>query len=126
MWLLEAVGSQLYLNQMQTALRVHSLAIEYSIGLWFWSALIALLIGLTMAFLYVPMRKYYGPGPRTAMLTAIAVWIGGYLPYLIGYHMIGLYTQRLLLQWGVVGLAEMMLGSIVSARIYREAPPTAP
>lgn len=123
MWLLEGLASQIYLNEMQSALRVHNLALEYSLGLWFWSVMIALLIGLTMAFMYAAMRVRLGPGPRTAVLAAFSLWLGGYVPYLIGYHMIGIYSQRLLLQWGVVGLGEMMLGSVVGAWIYREAKP---
>lgn len=120
MWLLEGLASQLYLSNMQSALRVHNLALRYSASLWFWSIAIVLLVGLTMAFMYVAMCSRFGRGPRTALLAALTLWLGGYVPYLIGYQIIGLYSPRLLVQWGVVGLAEMMLGSLVSARIYRD------
>ena len=126
MWLLEALASQLYENQMLTALRTHELALDIMGSAWFWSVVIALLIGLTMSFMYVAMRNRFGPGPRTATLAASVLWLGGYVPALIGYDMIGLYGRRLLLQWGIVGWFEMVIGGIGGAWIYREAKPAAP
>ncbi len=126
MWLLESLVSQLYLTEMQTALRSHNLALNITASGWFWSVMIALLIGLTMAFMYVAARSRFGPGPKTAALVAFVLWLGGYVPSLIGYDMIGIYSRRLLALWGVVGLGEMILGCIVGAWIYREATPAVP
>jgi hypothetical protein len=123
MWLLETLASQMYANAMLSALRAHELALDVMGSAWFWSVVIALLIGLTMSFMYVAMRTRFGPGPRTAALVASVLWLGGYVPALIGYEMIGLYPRRLLLQWGIVGWAEMVAGCILGAWIYREAPP---
>lgn len=125
MWLLESLASQMYQNDMLTALRSHELALDVMGSAWFWSVVIALLIGLTMSFMYVAMRSRFGPGPRTATLVASVLWLGGYVPALIGYDMIGLYPRRLLMQWGIVGWGEMVVGCIVSAWIYREATPAA-
>jgi hypothetical protein len=125
MWLLETLASQMYANAMLSALRAHELALDVMGSAWFWSVVIALLIGLTMSFMYVAMRTRFGPGPRTAALVASVLWLGGYVPALIGYEMIGLYPRRLLLQWGIVGWGEMVVGCIVGAWIYREATPAA-
>ncbi|HEV8363163.1 MAG TPA: hypothetical protein VGQ52_06575 [Gemmatimonadaceae bacterium] len=126
MWLLEGLVSQMYLGQMQTALRSHNLALNVTVSAWFWSVMIALLIGLTMEFMYVAARDRFGRGPKTAARVAVVLWLGGYVPSLIGYDMIELYPRRLLLLWGIVGLGEMIAGSVVGAWIYREAQPTAP
>ncbi len=126
MWLLESLVSQLYLNEMHTALQSHNLALDVTVSAWFWSVLIALLIGLTMSFMYVAARTRFGSGPKTAALVALTLWLGGYVPSLIGYDMIGIYSRRLLTMWGVVGLGEMILGCIVGAWIYREATPAVP
>jgi len=123
MWLLEGLVSQMYLGQMQTALRGHNLAMNVTVSAWFWSVMIALLIGLTMEFMYVAARDRFGRGPTTAARVAFVLWLGGYVPSLIGYDMIELYPRRLLLLWGIVGLGEMIAGSVVGAWIYREAPP---
>ncbi len=47
-------------------------------------------------------------------------WIGGYLLSLAGYHMLGLFPVRMLVLWGTVGLAEMILAALVGGWIYRE------
>lgn len=125
MWLLESLASQLYAHDMLTALRAHELALDVMGSAWFWSVVIALLIGLTMAFMYAAMRSRFGPGPKTATLVASVLWLGGYVPALIGYDMIGLYPRRLVMQWAIVGWGEMVVGCIVGAWIYREAAPAA-
>ena len=123
LWLLESVVSQRYLNSMQTALRAHGLFIEPSARLWFLSILIALLVGLTMVFVYAAVRPRFGPGPRTATIVAVVLWLGGYVPALIGFDMIDLFPRTLLYVWGLVGLLEMILANFVGAWVYREAPP---
>jgi hypothetical protein len=126
MWLLEGLVSQMYLGQMHTALRSHNLALNVTVSAWFWSVMIVLVIGLTMEFMYVAARDRFGRGPTTAARVAFLLWLGGYVPSLIGYDVIELYPRRLLLLWGIVGLGEMIAGSVVGAWIYREAAPAAP
>jgi len=52
LWLLESAASGLYLNRMQSVLRTRDLIIEPSLMLTIMSVVIALLIGLTLMFLY--------------------------------------------------------------------------
>lgn len=42
-------------------------------------------------FLYAAARPRFGAGPKTAVIVAVAMWAGGYLLSLVGYHMLGLY-----------------------------------
>lgn len=121
-WVLESAISQWYLNPMMNALIAHQLTIQPSARLWVWSILISVLVGLTMVFFYGAVRPRFGPGPTTATLVALAFWLGGYVPALVGYEMIGLYPRRLLYVWGLVGLAEMIVANVVGAWIYRETP----
>ncbi|MEW5914802.1 MAG: hypothetical protein AB1762_00285 [Gemmatimonadota bacterium] len=123
LWLLESAASFLYLDKMQWALRAHDLVIEPSRWLAVASVLIALLTGLTMMFIYAAVRPRLGPGPRTATLVACVLWLGGYVPSLLSYDMIRIYPREILLQWGLVGLLEMIIASTVAAWLYREPSP---
>jgi len=51
---------------------------------------------------------------------AVVLWLGGYVPSLIGYDMIKLFPRTMLYQWGLVGLLEMIIAAVVGAWIYRE------
>jgi hypothetical protein len=125
LWLLESAASAMYLNKMQSALLQHQIELEPSLWLAVMSVTIALLTGLTMVFLYAAVRPRFGPGARTATIVAITLWLGGYVPSLISYEMIGLYPRTLLYQWGLVGLLEMIGAAIVGAWIYSDAGPAA-
>jgi len=70
-------------------------------------------------------RARLGPGPRTAVTVALALFVGGYLLWLLGYRMMGLFPDRLLLSWGVIGLVEMVLAALLGGYLYREKAPVA-
>lgn len=121
LWLLEAAASMIYLDDMRIALQAHSLGLQMKSSTWLASLAGFLLFGLTLVFMYVAMRPRFGPGPKTATIAAVTLWLGGYVTSLIGYDQIALYPRSLLYLWGVVGLLQLIIGSIVGAWIYREA-----
>ena len=119
-WLLEGMGALLYMDDVEAALQAHSLSMGMSLGIMLTAIAISLLIGLTMVFFYAAARPRFGPGPKTAVIVAVVLWFGGYLINLIGYGMVGLYPTGMLLIWGVQGLVEMIVASLVGGWIYRE------
>lgn len=119
-WLFEGVASVLYMEEMTAALEAHGLSMEVSPALLALSVLLSLISGLLLVFFYAAVRPRFGPGPGTAILVAAALWLGGYFLSLVGYSMIGLYPGSTLVTWGVIGLVEMVLASILGAWIYRE------
>lgn len=119
-WLLEGVGALLYMDDWEAALQAHNLAMEMSVGTWLLTVVVSLLVGLTLVFFYAAARPRFGPGPKTAIIVAVALWFGGLLVSLIGYHMIGLYPMGMLTIWGVQGLVELTVASLVGGWIYRE------
>jgi hypothetical protein len=121
-WLIEGAASVLYMDQMQASLEAHNLAIEMSAGLMVLSIVLSLIAGLVLVFFYAASRPRFGPGPATAAIVATALWAGGYLLSLIGYQMLGLYPTGMLVQWGVVGLVEMIIATMIGGWIYREEP----
>jgi len=121
LWLLESGASFLYLGKMQNALLERDIVLEPSVALTVKSVVIALLTGLTMLFFYAAARPRFGPGPKTVLLVTIVLWLGSYVPALIGYDMIGIYPRTLLYQWGLVGLGEMIIACNLGAWLYRES-----
>jgi len=119
-WLLEGVASVLYMDDMQAALQRLGLSFEMNATMWVLSVVISLLLGLALVFFYAAARPRFGPGPRTAAIVAVALWLGGSLLSVIGYYMLGIYPARMLVMWGVMSLVEMIVAGFVGAWIYRE------
>jgi hypothetical protein len=75
----------------------------------------------TLVFFYAAARPRFGPGPGTAIIVAVGLWLGGPLVSLMTFHGAGLYATRSLLLWGAVSLVEMILAALAGASVYREA-----
>lgn len=123
-WLFEGAASMLYMGQMEAALAAHDLSMEMSAGVFLVTIIVSLIVGLTMVFFYAAARPRFGPGPRTAVIVAVALWLGSYVVSLLGYGMLGLFPGGLLVMWAVVGLIELILASLLGGWIYREAQTT--
>lgn len=119
-WLIEGAASVFYMDDMQAALEAHALSMEMTGATWMLTILVSLIVGLVLIFLYAAMRPRFGPGPRTAILAAVALWCGGTLVSLIGYAMLGMYPTGMLAVWGVIGLVELVIAGVIGGWIYRE------
>jgi len=120
MWVSEGAASMLYAEEMQTVMESLGLSMEMSAGAWVMTVLMSLLTGLVLVFFYAAARPRFGPGPKTATIVAIALFLGGMLVSLMGHAMMGLFPTRLVLIWGSIGLVEMILVSLAGAWVYRE------
>lgn len=120
-WVIEGAASTLYMGDMQAVLEAHGLSMRMDASMWLISIFVSLVVGLNLVFFYAVARPRLGPGPRTAITVAVALWVGGYLLSLLGYQMLGLFPGRMLVLWGAVGLVEMVLAALVGGWIYREA-----
>jgi len=118
---LEGVSSVFYLDRMMASLADHGLGMEMSGSATGLTVLESLISGLVLIFFYAAVRPRFGPGPRTAILVAVALWLGGYLLSLVGYQMVGIYPASLLVMWGAVGLVEMIIAALVGGWVYKEA-----
>jgi hypothetical protein len=78
------------------------------------------LLGILIVWSYAAVRPRLGPGPRTAVIVAALawfmtlVWSGG------AQVAMGIMPLHLTLLGLVWGLGEMVIASLVGARIYRE------
>jgi len=120
-WLCEGAASLLYMDDMQAALQAHGLEMEMSAAIWAITVAVSLITGLVLIFFYAASRPRFGPGPKTAAIVAVALWCGGMLISILGYHMLNLYPTSMLLRWAGIGLVELILAAMVGGWIYREA-----
>ena len=122
MWVIEGAASMLYMADMEAALEEHNLtAMEMSASTMFLTLAVSLIAGLVLIFLYAAARPRFGPGPKTAVIVAVVMWICAYLFSLLGYQMLGLYPGSMLVTWGVIGIVEIIIAALVGGWIYREA-----
>ena len=120
-WLVEGAGAVfLYMEILESRLAELGLSMEMSGFHMAIAVLVSLLVGYTLMFFYVGVRPRFGPGPRTAILVAVVFWLGGYVVALLGYFLAGIYPNHLLIQWGAVGLVELIAATLLGGWIYRE------
>jgi len=120
-WVFEGAGAIFYMGDMEAALAAHNMTMEMSAGIWVLTITLSMIVGLTLVFFYAAVRPRFGPGPKTATLVAVVLWISSTLLALVGYHMIGLYPKTMLTLWGLIGLIEMIVAANVGGWIYRES-----
>ena len=86
-----------------------------------WSFILwGFLIGTFAVWLYAAIRPRYGAGPKTALFVGWAVWILGYLMTSVTPFLLRLYPRRMLAIALAVGLAEVLIATLVGAWLYRE------
>lgn len=119
-FILEGIASSFYMESMERAMQALGLSMEMSATTWILAITVSLLTGLMLIFFYAAVRPRFGPGPKTAFLVAIALVFAGYLPTLIGYHMMGIFPDDLLLHWLLIGVVEMIVATLAGAWLYRE------
>ena len=80
----------------------------------------AFLIGMVAVWLYAAIRPRYGAGPKTAITAALAVWCLGYLLAAVTPLALKLFPVSVMIIGLVVGLVEVIVATLVGAKIYRE------
>jgi hypothetical protein len=82
---------------------------------------ITFLYGITLIWIYAAIRPRFGPGPKTAVIAGLALWVIGWL--LIGASLVaaGLYPVGLTVTTIVWGVFEAPIAAVTGAWLYREA-----
>ncbi len=116
----EGIANMFYDEQVTAALTEMGRSMEMSASALGLIILSCILSGVVAIFFYAAVRPRLGPGPRTAVLVVLGLYLGGYIPTLIGYRLMGMFSGLLLL-WAIIGLVEMILAVLVGSWIYKEA-----
>ena len=78
------------------------------------------LVGLSAVWLYAAIRPRSGAGPKTAACAGAAVWFLAYFLPAMSALPIDLFPARLLYIGVGVGLAEVLIGTLLGACAYKE------
>jgi hypothetical protein len=114
------LSGALFGAQFQSELAAHGLDLKVGPAGAIFFTLWGFVLGLISVWLYAAVRPRLGPGPRTAVAVAIAVWlVSGVLPHLrdatLGILSLSLSGKFILLQ-----LAWQIAATLLGAYIYRE------
>lgn len=88
-----------------------------------WFVLLDFLWGILLVYLYAAIRPRFGPGPRTAIIAGLLVWVAGVLFHALGEGAMGLFPARLYVIGTVASLIYIPIAAMVGAWAYREGAP---
>jgi hypothetical protein len=71
--------------------------------------------------LYVTMRAYFGAGPKTAVIAAVAGWIAFSLTGPAQFIPLGFFSTALWLKVGALHLVTSILAMLAGAALYKDA-----
>ena len=80
---------------------------------------IALLIGIVVAWTYALMRPRYGAGPKTAVYAAVQIWSIITLIF-AGMTFAGMFTWSYFALGSVITAVELLIGTNVAGYLYSE------
>jgi hypothetical protein len=83
---------------------------------------VTFVVGIAAVWLYAAIRPRFGPGPKTAIVAGLAVWVLAHLwsGVYLGAGFGGLIPPRLAWLPVVWGLVEAPLATLAGAWLYRE------
>ena len=90
----------------------------YSVALF---TVYGFVLGIVTIFLYASARPRFGPGPRTAIVVGLCVWVlysGSFAVFFLAMPLLPAEVPWWTLAWGLV---EVPLATVAGAWIYREA-----
>lgn len=76
--------------------------------------------GFAAIFLYALMRPFHGPGPKTAILAAIAAWLAFSVTAPAEFIPLGFYGRRMWLIIAGYQLVTSIVTNLLAAWIYRD------
>lgn len=78
-------------------------------------------LGLAAIWLYAAIRPRFNPGPRTALIAGLGLWVMTYLTSGLENQAFHLYSAKLDLSVLGVGLVAALVATLVGAWLYKEA-----
>jgi hypothetical protein len=76
--------------------------------------------GFLAIFVYVLMRPFHGPGPKTAVLSAIVAWLAFSVTAPAEFIPLGFYGRRLWIMVAAAQLVTSIVTNLLAAWIYRD------
>ena len=86
-----------------------------------WYIVCDFLLGIYLLWLYAAIRPRYGAGPRTAVITGVAMWVLFGVIHWISEKPLALFPTNVYAIALAVGLVEFFVATAAGARFYKEA-----
>jgi hypothetical protein len=118
-----ATGMLILMNDMKAELeRLHlnPAAMESLSGAVPW-IVIDFLSGIIVVFTYAAMRPRFGPGPKTAVIAGLTLYLAVTV-VLYGFTSIGLFTMSMFLKSSACALVSVLVSALAGSAVYKEAP----
>ena len=77
------------------------------------------LCGIVLVWLYASIRPRYGPGPKTAVIAGLALWLITHLAF-AAWWFTGLYSLGVVAASTVGGLVAAVAGGLAGCALYKE------
>ena len=78
------------------------------------------LIGILAVWVYAAVRPRFGAGPKTALRTALMLWLLIYVQVTISFAPMGIIPTRIMLFGLLTSLVEIILATLLGAWVYKE------
>ena len=85
-----------------------------------WFVLLDFLFGIFFIWVYAAIRPRFTPGPKTALIAGLALWVLFGLLHALSEAPMGLLPQRLYVIGALVTLVQYPLAVVIGARWYQE------
>jgi hypothetical protein len=84
------------------------------------TVIIDFLSGILAVFIYAAIRPRFGPGPKTAFVAAVILWMNvALVMYIVSQS--GVFTMALYWKTSVLQLISATIGTVAGAWAYKEA-----
>jgi hypothetical protein len=104
------------MSDMQRRLGLSQDVINSSMATWI---IVDFVWGLLLVFTYAAMRPRFGPGPKTAVVSGVTLWLG-VASVFAGLTAIGVYTEQAYIKETFLNLVTVVAASLAGAAVYKE------
>jgi hypothetical protein len=104
------------MSDMQRRLGLSQDAINSSMTTWI---IVDFVWGLLLVFTYAAMRSRLGPGPKTAVVSGVTLWLA-VASVFAGLTAIGVYTDQAFIKETFLNLVTVLAASLAGAYVYKE------
>ena len=103
-------------TQLVQRLNLNPVQVEASATTWI---VMNFLYGILLVFAYAAMRPRFGPGPRTAVISALTLYLA-ITVVLLGFMSMGMFVQDAFMRSAGLQLVVTLAASLSGAAIYKE------
>jgi hypothetical protein len=106
------------MEAMVTRLHLDPTLMTSPTGIATW-VVIDFVFGILLVFTYAAVRPRFGPGPKTAVVAGVTLYLA-VTAVLYGFATMGVFTLDLFVKSSACALVSTLAGSLAGAAVYKE------